>query len=73
MGGNMVENGFYKITQEFIDLIRELGGVYKDAKERPVFCCIEDARIKGLYWVIPTSDLSHSSPEQVEKLKNFVL
>ena len=67
----MLENGFYKIKQEYIDLIHELGGVYKDAKARPIFCCFEDKYIKGLYWGIPTSDISHRTPEQVEKIKEY--
>jgi len=67
----MIENGFYKVRQEFINLIRQLGGTYKDAKERPIFCCFEDKYIKGLYWAIPTSDLSHRTPEQIAKIKSW--
>ena len=64
----MLENGFYKIKPEFIQLINRLGGRYTDHKERPIFCCIEDAHIKNLYWAIPTSDLSHRSPDQIDKI-----
>lgn len=67
----MKENGFYKIKPEFIDLIIELGGKYADSKERPIFCCIEDAHIENLYWAIPTSDLSHHSKEQIEKIQRW--
>ncbi len=58
----MLENGFYKITQEFVELIRQLGGTYKDAKDRPVFFCFEDKYTKGLYWAIPTSDRHTNRP-----------
>ena len=68
----MIENGFYKVKQEFIDLIREIGGTYKDAKERPVFCCFEDKHVEGLFWAIPTSDISHRSPEQIKKINEFL-
>jgi hypothetical protein len=68
----MLENGFYKITQEFIEIIRKLGGTYKDAKERPVFCCFEDKYTKGLYWAIPTSDISHRTPDQIAKISALV-
>jgi hypothetical protein len=68
----MFENGFYKVAQEFIELIRKLGGTYKDAKERPVFCCFEDKYVKRLYWAIPTSDLSHRSSEQIAKISAWV-
>lgn len=71
IGYIMIENGFYKIKQEYIDLIREIGGTYKDAKERPIFCCIEDKYIKNLFWAIPTSDLSHRTTEQIEKINKY--
>lgn len=64
----MIKNGFYKVKQEYIDLIRNLGGVYKDAKERPVYCCVEDKYIKDLFWAIPTSDLSHKTSDQLKKI-----
>ena len=35
-GIDMIENGFYKIKQEYIELIRDAGGVFKDAKERHI-------------------------------------
>jgi len=68
----MLENGFYKVTQDFIELIRRLGGIYQDAKERPIFCCFEDKYAKGLYWAIPTSDISHRKPEQIAKINAWV-
>ncbi len=67
----MLENGFYKVKNEYIELIHQAGGIYKDNKERPIFCCIEDKYTKGLFWAIPTSDLSHRSPHQIEKIKNL--
>ncbi len=67
----MIENGFYKIKQEFIDLINNLGGIYKDHKERPIFCCIEDKYVKDLFWGIPTSDYSHRDKYQIEKIEKF--
>lgn len=65
----MIENGFYKISEEFIELIHQRGGKYSDRKERPVFCCIEDSKIKDLYWAIPTSNIAHRPPAQIEKIK----
>lgn len=67
----MVENGFYKINDQFINLIHQLGGTYSDRKERPVFCCIEDSKIKNLYWAIPTSNLAHRPPAQIDKIKHW--
>ena len=67
----MIQNGFYKIKPEFVKLINQIGGKYADQKERPVFCCVKDAKIKSLYWAIPTSDLSHHSSVQIEKIKKW--
>lgn len=68
----MLENGFYKISQDFVDLIRNLGGTYQDAKERPIFCCFKDKYINGLYWAIPTSDLSHRNKEVMDRIYNLI-
>jgi len=68
----MIENGFYKIKQDFIDLINnQIGGCYQDTKLRPVFCCMEDKYIKGIFWGIPTSDLSHRTPDQIKKYESY--
>ena len=68
----MVENGFYKISPRFIELINsQIGGRYSDAKTRPVFCCIEDRYLKGMFWGIPTSDWSHRSPRQQKKIADY--
>ena len=69
----MIENKFYKVKQEYIDIINNLGGIYKDAKERPVFCCFEDKYIKGLFWAIPTSDLSHRSLDIMSKINKCIV
>lgn len=67
----MVENGFYKIKSDFVEIINHLGGRYADQKERPVFCCIEDKYVKSLFWAIPTSDISHRSPAQISKIESW--
>jgi hypothetical protein len=68
----MIENGFYKVKQEFIDLIKALGGQYKDVKERPIYCCMKDKYIDEIYWAIPTSDLSHRNKEQIKRINFFI-
>jgi hypothetical protein len=69
--GKLIENGFYKINQDYYDLIEKLGGIYNDNKSRPVFCCIEDNKIPGLFWAIPTSDYSHRTSDQKNKYEMF--
>ena len=65
----MIENGFYILKQEYIDLIHRLGGTYEDNKKRPVFCCLQDKFVKELYWAIPTSDFEHRTLVQRERIQ----
>ena len=67
----MKESGFYKITQDYIDLIEKLNGVYKDRKERPIYCCMQDIDNPQIYWAIPTSDITHKSSKTSDKIKIF--
>lgn len=64
----MVENGLYIIKREFIDIISKISEECDiiSGDKRPVFCCIKDNKIEGLFWAIPTSDLSHRDNEQRE-------
>ena len=45
-------NGIYFAKGEFYQIIRDIGGVWKDSKERPIVCLlkIDDTDI---YWAIP--------------------
>lgn len=68
----MNENGFYLMKQDYIDLIKNLGGKYSDNKQRPIFCCIKDKYIDNLYWAIPTSDISHRTQPQIDKYRKYI-
>ena len=37
-----------------------------------MYCCIKDSVIAGLYWAIPTSDLSHRTEEQLKKYREYM-
>lgn len=62
----MVENGLYVVKREILDIITSLGGDcdVKHGDKRPVFCCLKDNKIDGLYWAIPTSDIDHRDNKQ---------
>lgn len=62
----MKEHGLYIIRKEFLELVHKLGGDcdYYNGNKRPIYCCIKDNKIDGLYWAIPTSDISHRKDEQ---------
>jgi len=67
----MKQSGFYKLSQRYIYLINDLGGIYRDDKERPVYCCIQDKNSPQIYWAIPTSSISNRSPTQLDRIKRF--
>lgn len=71
----MVENGLYIIKRELLEIIVNLGGDCDivNGNRRPVFCCLKDTKIDGLYWAIPTSDLSHRKGEQKILSNLFIL
>lgn len=62
----MKEHGLYIIKHEYLELLRDIGGEYDylTGDKRPIYCCIKDKLISGLYWAIPTSDINHRTIEQ---------
>ncbi|MDD4291874.1 MAG: hypothetical protein PHX51_06560 [Clostridia bacterium] len=69
----MIENGFYKLSDEYINLVVSLGGKHDDRKTRPIFCCIKDKYNPDIWWAIPCSDLSHRSSKQIDKYNEYCL
>ena len=68
LGEQMLENGLYVVKRDILNVITSLGGDcdVKSGDKRPVFCCIKDKKIEGLYWAIPTSDMAHRNEKQIE-------
>ncbi len=62
----MQEHGLYVIKRKFLELVHNIGGDcdYYNGNRRPVYCCIKDNMIEGLYWAIPTSDINHRKEGQ---------
>lgn len=71
LNDTLSENHFYLISEDYINLVNKLGGKYYDKKERPVYCCIKDKDLTGLYWLIPTSDMEHRSASQIDKIRDL--
>ena len=67
----MKPTGFYKLSQKYFDIIKQLSGTYGDSKERPIYCCMQDKKYADIYWAIPTSDISHRPSEQLERIKRL--
>ena len=68
LGEQMIENGLYVVKRDILNVITSLGGDcdINSGDKRPVFCCVKDNKIDGLYWAIPTSDISHRNESQIE-------
>ena len=64
----MIENGLYVVKRDILNIIISLGGDcdINSGDKRPVFCCVKDKKVEGLYWAIPTSDISHRDESQVD-------
>ena len=67
----MKPTGLYKLTSDFFDVIKEVEGVYRDSKERPIYCCIQDRKNPDIYWAIPTSDMSHRPQAQLDRIERL--
>lgn len=70
----MKEHGLYIVKHDFLVLIQSLGGDVdiRHGDKRPVYCCLKDAIIDGLFWAIPTSDIDHRSTDQISKYQHFI-
>jgi len=68
----MVENGIYTIKQNYFEKFKKQGCKFKDNKlgKRPVFCCVEDKIIKGIFWAIPTSEITEN--KNMKRIEAFV-
>ena len=69
----MVEHGLYILKSDFFNLVVSLGGDcdIEGGGRRPVYCCIKDNEVDGLYWAIPTSNISHRNIKQIEKYNRY--
>lgn len=69
----MIENGLYVVKRDILKVITALGGDcdINSGDKRPVFCCVKDNKVQGLYWAIPTSDISHRSEVQIAYYKKM--
>ena len=67
----MAINGIYFTKGEFYQIIRDIGGVWNDSKERPIVCLlkIDDTDI---YWAIPMGNLNHRNEKAKERLDFYL-
>jgi len=60
-------NGIYFAKREFYQIIRDIGGVWNDSKERPIVCLLK-MDDTDIYCAIPMGNLNHRSEKAKERL-----
>lgn len=68
----MIKNGMYYITEDFKQLIRNLGGEWNDQKKRPIVCLMQSTEHPDLYWAIPVGKVNHRDDKAMERIKSFM-
>ncbi len=68
----MKENTIYFAKNEFYQLIRDIGGVWNDAKERPIVCLLKLSEDERFYWAIPLGNWKHRSEAQKKRIHKFL-
>jgi len=48
---------------EFYQIIKDNGGRWNDAKERPLICLVKSLEYDELYWAIPVGNYEHRDEE----------
>lgn len=69
---DITENGVYFLKKELYDVIRKVGGICQDRKERPVVAIVPSFEDSNIYWAIPMGDLNHRTPQQIERLNGYL-
>ena len=62
----------YYITEDFKQLIRNLGGEWNDQKKRPIVCLMQSTEHPDLYWAIPVGKVNHRDDKAMERIKSFM-
>ena len=68
----MIENGLYYIDDSFFDIVRSLGGEWKDTKQRPVICLIKIEESDDIAWAVPLGKYEHRTERQKERIDKFL-
>ena len=68
----MEEHGMYFGKNEFYQIIRNVGGVWNDSKERPIICLMKSLECDGLYWAIPVGNYEHRDDIQKARIQKYM-
>lgn len=68
----MREHGIYFGDKGFYQLIRAIGGVWNDSKERPIVCLMKSIENKDIYWAIPMGNWEHRDEKAKERIQKYL-
>lgn len=68
----MQKNGMYFGKASFYDLIRSVGGVWNDAKERPIVCLLPSTESDKLYWAVPVGNWNHRDNVAKSRIQKYL-
>ncbi|MCC0731236.1 hypothetical protein [Clostridioides sp. ZZV14-6048] len=68
----MEEKGIYFAKNEFYRLIKAIGGIWNDSKERPIVCLIKSKEHDSLYWAIPMGNWSHRDEKAKKRIEKYL-
>ena len=68
----MIEHALYFGKKEFYDIIRNVGGVWNDSKERPLVCLLKLSENDNIYWAIPMGNLDHRDENAKRRIEKFL-
>ena len=68
----MIEYALYFGKKEFYDIIRNVGGVWNDSKERPLVCLLKLSENDNIYWAIPMGNLDHRDENAKRRIEKFL-
>lgn len=68
----MIEHALYFGKEEFYNVIRNVGGIWNDAKERPLVCLLKLSENDNIYWAIPMGNLDHRDEKGKKRIEKFL-
>ena len=68
----MIEHALYFGKEEFYNVIRNVGGIWNDSKERPLVCLLKLSENDKIYWAIPMGNFNHRDENGKNRLKKYL-
>lgn len=68
----MIQNGMYFGKEIFYEMIRSLGGLWNDSKERPLVCLVKSVENDNLFWAIPVGNWDHRDKKAQKRILNYL-